>query len=358
MANRQYIGPTLTPKIETIIEHVAQWFHFDDFRELARIYKWPLILYRRALTVPVNPSTITLGGDFTGVTINEQKDIAKFEKPEGNIKFVGSNFGEFSQEGFVLPPKKEKKSNRGRKPKEKKAKKRLQGSGKYFNSQITFYVVPNDLIERPKDKKFYIFKVFRTGTFQVPGVLNKDMSDIRQPLEDLRAFLNKRLYTDSNTKDVEIVNQNVQMRNCKTVLADDNLSINIPELGQLIDQCQEEKDPIGIKSVSHTSAQSKKITVKFGRPTKKNAKKETTLKILKQKINMEGAVDADDVENIYNWLCRLILDNYDEVIYDKTKKIESDSSDTDEYPTDSSEEDELTEPTGQNDYANDPYGLS
>jgi hypothetical protein len=341
----------------SLYEHIFRWFSFDEFSELASKNDWDITLYRKAILEPLNLSTITMGGDFDGIDkVHEKDHIDLFANPTGAVKFVGSNYGEHKQKEYIFKDKKEKTTNRGRKPKDKKPKKRAVGSGKYFNSQITFKVAPNDHIKRPSDKLLYYFKLFRTGNFQVPGVIYLDMIDIEKPLKDLTEFLSERL-----KRQISIRCTYIQMINCKTSLSEKDTSVNIDKLGELILKKQEQKDPIKIQSVRHKTTLHTRITVKFDRAIPKNKDKATTLKILKQKINIEGATSYEDVNNIYNWLCKLILLNYNSVIYNKNKKVESDSSDTDYLSSttsgsDSDDEDEIDK-GNQNDYAINPYGF-
>lgn len=276
--------------------------------------------YLGTIIDPIKPSTITVGGYLTNVALHEKNDIDKFEA-RAPIMLIGSNYGEHFAAEYQPPVVKEKTSKRGRKPKPKEPKKRIQGSGKYFNSQITFQ------IQSAAAKKCYKFKVFRNGQFQVPGVLTKDQSDISKPIKALTSYLSEVF-----DKTVGVRDQVVQMRNCKTSLNDLELSINTQALGKIIDEEKKTNRKLGIYKVEyHSSQNSSKASIKFLRPTKDKPFKQATLKILKQKINFEGFVGFDSVDEVYWWLNDLILDNYDEVIHDPNRKVdECVSSDTDD----------------------------
>lgn len=337
------------------LAEVLKWFPFAYFRAITGKMKLPISMYKGARILdPINSSTITVGGRFTNIVLNEKTDIGNF-KPDGTIVLIGSNFGESVLEGFKMPEKKVKTTKRGRKPKPKEPKKRVQGSGKYFNSQITFIVRSTVTAT-----KLYKFKVFRNGKFQVPGVLTKDLSDIDIPLTTLRDYFR----TCFAKQDIEVVQKVVQMRNCKTILSDDNLTFNTSGLGALIEK-QKAIDPkMNIYSAEYKTAQnSSKVTVKFLRPTVDNLQKTTTLKILRQKIDFEGAVDFEDIHNIYWWLNDLILDNYSVCINDPLSshsELVEDSSDTDAAESDDeSEPRNLTAASDSksNNYVTDPYDL-
>lgn len=336
------------------IDAVLRWFPLNYFRILACKLGRPMTAYAGARILdPINSSTITVGGRFTNIALHEKNDIAKFQ-PDGSIVVIGSNFGEAVLDGFKMPEKKVKTTKRGRKPKPKEPKKRVQGSGKYFNSQITFIVRSTVTAT-----KLYKFKVFRNGKFQVPGVLTKDLSDIDIPLTTLRDYFRKTF----TRVDIDIIDKVVQMRNCKTIISDDNLSFNTGGLGALIEKRKTEDIKMNIYSAEYKTAQnSSKITVKFLRPTADNPLKTTTLKILRQKIDFEGAVGFDDISDIYWWLNDLIIMNYNICINDPlvVRVDDSDSSDTDAGESSDDEPSEsrsLVADQKSNNYVTDPYDL-
>ena len=324
---------------------ILSLFTFSTFRALMGPLGLTPSDYSGCIMDPIKPSTITVGGFFTNVAMHEERDIAKFKDMavEPVVK-IGSNFGEYYAEGYTDPVKPPKTSKRGRKPKPKKPKTRIQGSGKYFNSQITFTTS-----SRRNPNKKYKLKVFRNGKFQVPGVLESDMADIEEPLAKVAELLGKVFGTVVTVSDMV-----VQMRNCKTILSDSSLIINTNALGKLIEAEKKGDNEMRISSVEYMSAQnSSKVVVKFSRPTKDKATKKTTLKILKQKINIEGAVGKDGVDEIYNWLNDFLLDNYYQVINDpEAPQQGSDSSDTDESSDDDSSNADLAERQVR---AYDPY---
>src|SRR5208282_2061231 len=127
----------------------------------------------------------------------------------------------------------ERKSNRGRKKKEKTRKMRkYQGDGSSFNSQITFSVIGTHIrrtpvipeTAKPEIKveklgnglesvtKAYKIKVFRNGSTTIPGILTEDMSDIAQPLREVCAYLGKMLLEDVRPISLYSVMQNYKCR--------------------------------------------------------------------------------------------------------------------------------------------------
>lgn len=398
-----------------VLIDILSWLPFKIYRLLYAEHGFSIKDYNGTIIDPIRPSTITVGGRFTNIKLHEKNDIERFRLygAAHPIMLIGSNFGEILAEGFVKPGKKIKTTKRGRKAKPKDPKKRIQGTGDYFNSQITFFVLSLIIAG-----KLYKFKVFRNGKFQVPGVLATDLSDIQTPLNELKKFLtefnNRRnrdmhrenellsgFYLKFNSEDseiqqsvvrmmydtgavaenltdemrtfvtqfqysadpapepdVEITDHCIQMRNCKTILNDDCLTINTLALGSMIAAESRVNKEIGIDNVEYQTAQnSSKVVVKFLRPAPDKPFKQTTLKILKQKINFEGAVSFDGVHEIYWWLNDLLLDNYERVINDPDiEKLESDSSDTDaDSRASSDEEDEQKREVEEKVYVFDPY---
>jgi hypothetical protein len=336
-------------RMSDLIAEVLSWFPFCTFRRLMATFGLEPADYSGIIIDPIKPSTITVGGYFTNVALHEERDINKFKQYAVDpIVKIGSNFGEHFADGYTDPPPKVKTSKRGRKPKPKKAKTRIQGSGKYFNSQITSCVR-----SLRNSQKLYKIKKFRNGKFQVPGVLESDMADVEVPLKLVAAMLGKIF-----EKDVDIRDKVVQMRNCKTILSDPALTINTTALGKIIEADKNSTNEMRIDKVEYVSAQNaSKVVVKFSRPTKDKSKKQTTLKVLKQKINIEGAVGKDGVDEIYYWLNDVLLDNYDKVINDPdAAPLVSESSDTEDESSDADDSDD--DNAGGHTRAYDPYDFA
>jgi hypothetical protein len=132
------------------------------------------------------PSTLTAQGLFKGVNFVDRELIPLLHEPTGDIRLIGCNFGElFNQahlrylENLEVPVK----SNRGRKKREKVLKRKMQGNGRYFQSQITF------VIWHPEIKREYKIKLFHNGVFQVPGIQRPDMTDLIYPIRKLEEYI-------------------------------------------------------------------------------------------------------------------------------------------------------------------------
>lgn len=158
-------------------------------------------------------NTSTLDGQLEGIKFNEE--LHKPFEPYGNIVIISCNFYKKRKEGYLKPDEKKVKSNRGRKKKVKeKSKRRQQGTGDGFNSQVTFIyenkfmtdisdinnevfsLADNFTENNLKTIKLYNIKLFRNGRIQIPGVLNDDLSDALPIIEYLKKLLEDFLKSD------------------------------------------------------------------------------------------------------------------------------------------------------------------
>jgi len=286
-----------------------------------------------------------------------------------------------------------KNSTRGRKPKQKTKKKRkIQGSGAYFSSQITFYIYNhhNDKVTK--------LKVFRNGRFQIPGGLMPDMSDLINEIKTLQLYFNHILYANSSESDIKAASINAEvngdntkdtnaeingdtdsevkvniiyaisvMRNyisriinipgdtrtimlqkledifCfeKTMQANANKShyielFNKLQLPSFIEHKIYNYCNTGFYAISEISFNSERysgLLIKFSRPIPDNPTKKITVKILSSgKINFDGCTSELEVNEIYYWLQYIFNKYWSEIIYDSAEKINeviSSDSDTD-----------------------------
>lgn len=133
-------------------------------------------------------STITAEGRLSNINFkgNEKEVINCFELT-GNIIRIGCNYKELSSELYTYMTTKVKKSNRGRKPKPKeKSTRKIQGTGKYMNSQIQF-TFANDI----KKKKIYHIKLFVNGSIQIPAVTDESLTLIQNEINELIKFISQ-----------------------------------------------------------------------------------------------------------------------------------------------------------------------
>ena len=114
-----------------------------------------------------------------------------------------------------------KKKKRGRKRKARVQSKRLpQGSGRYFNSQVSFYTWSEEC------QRMYIIKVFRNGKLSVPGVQRTDASDVIPLLCMVSDFLGREFVSP----EIKLSYVRPNMRNYKCQVVDNNVIVDLVKL--------------------------------------------------------------------------------------------------------------------------------
>ena len=176
---------------------------FED-RDM-RIMEPDEILFTRLIN-----STNSVESHFSHIDMDEE-DFITILYPTKDIVAIDCNFGHMRWEDYDPSPRK-KNTNKGRKPQDKpKSKRKLQGDGTCFNSNIQF-TIRGSCIRRPSDVadtkvvenyikkkdlgngtekivKYYKIKLYRNGTLSVPGSLKEDLSDCLGPLAILEEYL-------------------------------------------------------------------------------------------------------------------------------------------------------------------------
>ena len=301
------------------------------------------------------PSTITAKGSFSNICFNEEEIIGMLTEPKGGyILTIGCNYGVIKNldPAYEQPPARVRVSNRGRKPKVKKlSKRKMQGSGNYFSSQITFEIY------NPDTKKIYKIKLFRNGGFQVPGINKPDLTDLIMPIKTLQSYLQKEFVDDN----IEIEYFISVMRNYICRLINTNLLIRLNELEILFknQKDNDENNPVYdlVDTLSHKLSLLNHDTIKeyigkknnyinlaeiqnnceryfglimkFYRPVSWKLDKRTTIKVLRSgKINIDGANSKEEAFELYHWLEYVFNDFNSSILYNKNS-ISSDSSDYD-----------------------------
>lgn len=297
---------------------------------------------------PLQPSTLTAQGQMTNIGFMEKDLIDMLSPLPKHMLMIGCNYGEKFHPDYVAPTKK-KTSGRGRKPKpKKKTKRKVQGSGRYFSSQITF------VMEHPDTKNVYKIKLFRNGVFQVPGVKNPDMMDLVKPIEILRKYLAYNF-----GEDVQILNFMAVMRNYKARLVNENYHVHLAKLEELILKEKTNRDygnfidymlqsinkgyaskikdrvgtfnPMNIAEMTYNADRCVSLIIKFYRPNMIKPKKKTTVKLLKKgKINFDGGNSEQEIIELYNWLQYIYNLYFDKVIFDVRNITTNSDSDTSE----------------------------
>ena len=285
---------------------------------------------------PLEPSTLTVRGTMDNVSFNEEDTFQFLTPPTGYIVSFGCNYGEKYNPQYIKEEKK-KVSGRGRKPKPKLlTKRKKQGTGKYFSSQITFVIM------HPKTGQLLQIKLFRNGIFQVPGIQNPSMIDLVEPIQILCTYLESNFNSG-----VRVDNFVAVMRNYKAKLLNPNIHVNLEKLEEIIIH---EKDParytefvdkvliglslkhknnllpyiknfnpLNIAEMVYNMDRCFCLIIKFYRPSLFDPTKKTTVKLLKKgKINFDGGNSQQEVEELHHWFTYLYIKYEKQILYDVT----------------------------------------
>lgn len=240
-----------------------------------------------------------------------------------------------------------------KKKKEGVEKRKKQGTGLYFNSQISFYLF------NISNKNISKIKVFRTGSIQVPGIKCADMQDIIEPLNFLGTYWHSvdkhttprilflistmRNYTcHINDPDNKIILE--RMEDCLLFEKDlpllpfsVKILINIfkrlnfsPQVNMKIFKYI----PYSLQNIAEIINNPDKqqgLAVKFNKPIPTKENKRLALRILTSgKIKLDGGNSELELYEAYYWIQVMILKYWNEIIYNSKKNLEYISSD-DEY---------------------------
>jgi hypothetical protein len=301
-------------------------------------------IHQKRLFTGLVPSTLTAKGRFSNISFNEEDIIEFMTTPTGGyILQICCNYGVLVNPNpdYTQPPVKTRLSNRGRKPKTKpKSKRKLQGTGRYFSSQITFEIY------NPDNNKIYKIKLFRNGGFQVPGVKKPDMTDLLKPIHVLQEYLRNEFMDDEiqvqyfisvmRNYICRLINTDllIRLNNLETLLKTqkENFSNN-HEIFNFIDDpifpCIDairgdikeyigyKHNPVGLAEIQNNCERYFGLIIKFYRPVPWKPEKRTTIKILRSgKINFDGGNSEEELRELYHWLEFMFTRYYDEIIFD------------------------------------------
>ena len=297
------------------------------------------------------PSTLTAKGKFSRINFIEEDIIDMLSTPVGGyILKIGCNYGVKINltPNYIKPPIKVRTSNRGRKPKIKPVSKRkMQGSGDFFSSQITFDIY------NPNNSKIYKIKLFRNGGFQVPGINKPDMTDLIVPIKILQTYLKEEFMDDS----IEIEYFISVMRNYICRIENNNLLIRLNDLETLFKKLKDtensnpvielvdllhdkhnllccdsikeyigqKNNTIGIAEIQNNCERYSGLIIKFYRPVQWRMDKRTTIKILRSgKINIDGGNSVEESYELYYWLESMFSEHFTSILYNPVALYESD----------------------------------
>lgn len=264
-----------------------------------------------------------------------------------------NNLHDFDKD-ILTKIKKEPDTNGKKNPKTNKItkqKRKQSGSGLHFSSCISFEIY-NEM-----NNKINKIKVFRNGSFQVPGVKKPDMSDVVGSIVQIKHYLR-----DITGKHIDVPYIISVMRNYIFHLENENASIMLSKLENII--YFEKSMPlhdiengfddwfnfienndlsqstvynmfrycnIGLYKISEISLNIEGysgLLIKCLKPLSNNNDKKITIKILSSgKINLDGFSSELEVIEIYYWLQYIFHKYWDEIVYDRSKFVEETVSD-------------------------------
>jgi hypothetical protein len=256
---------------------------------------------------------------------------------------IGCNYGEYISNKYIELTTLVKKSNRGRKKKEKKVTNRkVQGNGKYFNSQISFTV-----LDKVNKKKFYHVKLFTNGTIQIPCVCNEDIESIRYLIQYIIDIIsNFSLVKSEESEIIDIIYIKSIMRNYKFCVENLSLFIDLKKFQKVIlnfktyidyktiedgaeayiseidtnlyDKYYDELTALTLTLVKHSTERYVGFLIKFKTPIELNEDKTSTVKIFASgKFNLDGCNTREQALVITRILYLLMLISKDYIFYFK-----------------------------------------
>lgn len=256
----------------------------------------------------LTPSTLTAQGMLSN-TIFEERDLIHALTATGRVKKIVCNYGDVFNPDYKEKVPDKKTTNRGRKPKERKKNNRKnQGSGKRFNSQISFWVLSD-----VKDDKYYKIKVFRNGRVEIPGGLEPSMRDVKSVAHVVEAAMEECLCEDVRLTELYSI-----MRNYKFKTEDPNIRINIRRLFEIFIKAKRDGTQMvkGLNEIKYNVERYPGLIVKFSTPIPRNPDKKTTIKMFNSgKVNIDGAISEECADYYYQWINRFYVENSAEVVY-------------------------------------------
>ena len=277
-------------------------------------------------------STITVEAKISNIKFKEYELIHKLSlNNKSDIIKIGCNYQEYISNEYLELTKPVQKSNRGRKKKEKPVSTRkVQGNGKYFNSQITFTVLDKD-----NKEKFYHLKLFTNGTIQIPFVCNENILIIK-PIIELVIDTIKEINSikENILQPIEIVYIKSIMRNYGFSITHAKNYIDLYKFQEVLTNYKnlQTDNELAMKYLDHVDLLNTfklgmikcnferytGIILKFHTPIEGKPNKFTTMKIFSSgKINIDGCNCIEEAKKIQHMIYVLIFNNFDYLLYSK-----------------------------------------
>ena len=329
---------------DSILESINKYIIYNNFKTKLTIDDLDNMneFINKNEDILINEDDLIFINEFMKINYFRSYKIKKsYDK---DILKIGCNYGECLSDLYLELTKPIKKSNRGRKKKIKKlSNRKVQGNGKYFNSQLTFTIMDNESIDR-----FYHLKLFTNGTIQIPFVCNENIDSIKYIIEKVINIIKEFDGVKKNiNNDIEIEYIKSIMRNYKFNIVDTTLFIDLNKFRKVIlnfksyiennnsidedsefyisdintdlyDEHFEELNALTLTLVKHSSERYVGFLLKFMTPIESNIKKQSTVKIFSScKFNLDGCNTKEQAYIIKKILFRLMLISKDYIFYRK-----------------------------------------
>lgn len=284
----------------------------------------------------------TTEGLINNIEFKEQ-DIIKDLHTNNCIIRIESNFGDIITSDIyeeILKSKIKPKigKTRGRKPYVKISKNRKKlGEERVFHSQIEFFYLDGP------SQNVYRIKLFVNGRIQVPGVRKEDFSDIKDLLDNFTKYVNAiDVLKKDPSVNCEVLYMMSNMRNYKTELEFYNesnntaleqiMKIDLRNTANIL-KCYKEYDTNNNMFLINHSTERPRLIIKFLTPLpkenqdiinkwkpeynkKKKSRKTTIIIFASCKINVSGANNLKEAQELFDYLLTILNKEKSKVFYE------------------------------------------
>lgn len=303
--NERYAAMNIADRDNLIIPETRR----DVSIELNRIQETP-----RLTTVSI--CTATLAAYYPGIQFSTA-EIMKHVVPSEIVRVIHSNYGVAGWSDSDVQNLMDRKSATHRRKSQKQKlvqRRRAQGSGIDFNSQITFEL----FMDGPESPHPLKFKIFQTGTVQLPRALPELLDKLWRGFaiveESLHSAL-KRMGGDTIPAVMQCKFSYYVLKNYKFLIkmgSEEKLRLDV--LRQI---CHEERlartDTRLV--VSPRMVKSSNLTLTFATPQQHKSDKELLMQIfMKGKVGILGGLSIEDTIFVYHFLDQILCKYWSRIV--------------------------------------------
>lgn len=296
--------------------------------------------YNNNIFTELCPSILAVQGLISNISINQEDFIKKAFKPSHPIISICNNYGEIYSEKYEELH--DIKSNIEYKDHSIEIKdeqgnhtgwKKLQGCGKYMNSQVTFHLI--------YEEKDYKIRVFQNGVIHIPGIIDPTMRSLTKACKFVIDYLRELL----NNNDINLIEIRAVMRNYKCKLINQELIVDLHTLYDIIQEEEKKHSDINkyisylyddlpksikqkalkyvgkvnIMNIAEVAINNQKgcyLSVKINKPvsTRKTDNKCTINMFNSGKLNFNGCNSELEAKELYLWVQNLYFKNSSRIL--------------------------------------------